>query len=86
METSLARQAGEYERICFQSLLDGFEGSSSVTLEPLWLEDHIYGYRVKETPTHYIDILRMIFNWRIVETVKANPMLIDRGWVSKAHT
>jgi hypothetical protein len=28
------------------------------------------GFRVKETGTHYIDVLRMLYNWRITITPK----------------
>lgn len=38
------------------------------------------GYRVKETGTHYIDVMRMLYGWRIVTTLKENPMVWDRGW------
>jgi hypothetical protein len=38
------------------------------------------GLRVKETETHYIDVLRMIYNWRIARTPKDSPMTYDRGW------
>lgn len=38
------------------------------------------GYRVAETETHYIDVLRMTFSWRICETPKAFPEVIDRHW------
>ena len=37
-------------------------------------------WRVNETATHYIDILEMIFNWRIVTTPKSCPLVWDRGW------
>jgi hypothetical protein len=38
------------------------------------------GYRVKETETDYIDVVRMLFNWRLVRTPKDRPMTYDRGW------
>lgn len=38
------------------------------------------GYRVAETDTHYIDVMRMLFNWRIAEVPKSCPMTIDRFW------
>lgn len=38
------------------------------------------GWRVKETPTHWIDVIPMIFNWRVVTVPKAFPLLVDRGW------
>jgi hypothetical protein len=38
------------------------------------------GYRVKETDTHYIEVMQKFFNWRIVTTSKACPLIIDRGW------
>lgn len=38
------------------------------------------GYRIKETETHYIDVMRMLFNWRITTTPKDFPFVYDRGW------
>jgi len=38
------------------------------------------GYRIKETATHYIDIVRMLFNWRLCLTPKASPLTYDRSW------
>jgi hypothetical protein len=38
------------------------------------------GFRVHETETHYIDVMRMIFNWRVSRTPKVNPLTYDRGW------
>lgn len=38
------------------------------------------GWRVKETATHYIDVVQMIYNWRIVTTPKDSPESYDRGW------
>lgn len=38
------------------------------------------GYRVKETPTHYIDVMRMLFSWRIVTSRKDSPGWPERGW------
>ncbi len=38
------------------------------------------GWRVTETPTHHIDVLAMLFNWRVAETPKASPQTIDRFW------
>jgi hypothetical protein len=37
-------------------------------------------WRVKETETHYIEILGMLFNFRIVTTPKRSPSIWDRGW------
>lgn len=37
-------------------------------------------WRVKETATHYIEVLEMIWNWRIVTTPKSCEMVWDRGW------
>lgn len=66
----------------FQAALEGIdiEGRAGPTLQPLWLEDHIYGYRIKTTSTHHIDIYRMIFNWRIVTVPVNASMFVDRGW------
>lgn len=38
------------------------------------------GWRVKETPTHYIDVLVQLYNWRVARTPKADPYCIDRFW------
>lgn len=38
------------------------------------------GYRVTETETHYLDVLRQIYSWRLVTTPKDFPMVWDRGW------
>jgi hypothetical protein len=38
------------------------------------------GYRIKTTGTHYIDVMQMIFNWRITATPKDRPWMYDRGW------
>lgn len=38
------------------------------------------GLRVKETETGWVDVMRMIFNWRITRTPKAMPETFDRGW------
>lgn len=37
-------------------------------------------FRVKETPTHYVEVLMMIFNSRIVTTPKDEPREYDRYW------
>lgn len=38
------------------------------------------GWRVKETDTHYVDVLSMAFNDRIVHTPKDSPITYDRYW------
>ena len=38
------------------------------------------GFRVKETPAHWVDVVRMIYNWRVARTPKAMPMTYDRHW------
>ena len=38
------------------------------------------GVRVKETATHYIDVMEQLYNWRIVLTPKSCPLVWDRGW------
>jgi len=38
------------------------------------------GFRVKETPTHWVDVVRMIYNWRVARTPKDAPMTYDRHW------
>lgn len=38
------------------------------------------GFRVKETGTHWVDVLRMIYNWRVARTPKDLPFTYDRHW------
>jgi hypothetical protein len=38
------------------------------------------GYRIKETETHYIDVMSMFVNWWITETRKDSPGTYDRSW------
>lgn len=38
------------------------------------------GFRVKETPTHYVDVLLQLFNWRVALTPKRLPETIDRAF------
>jgi hypothetical protein len=38
------------------------------------------GWRVKETATHYVDLVPMIYNTRIVTIPKDNQTGYDRGW------
>jgi hypothetical protein len=38
------------------------------------------GFRVKETDTCHVDVLRMIYNWRIARTPKDRPWSYDRHW------
>ena len=38
------------------------------------------GFRVKETETHWVDVLKMIWSWRIVTTSKDVPESYDRHW------
>lgn len=54
--------------------------SGAVTMTPLKLDGEVYGWRVKETPTHYIDVLVQIYNYRISRTPKALPLTCDRFW------
>lgn len=45
------------------------------------LERLDYGaWRVKETATHWIDVVPMIFNWRVATTPKTDPLTYDRAW------
>lgn len=76
------RQLSLWELERFQGALDDFvfPGVGAVKLEALWLEDRIYGYRVKTTTTHHIDLYRMIFNWRIVTVPVDAPDFVDRSW------
>ena len=43
-------------------------------------EDGIVGFRVGETPTHWIEVHEMLFNFRLVRIPKAHPLTIDGGW------
>ena len=40
------------------------------------------GFRVKlsDDGRHYIDVMLMLFNWRIVTTPVSMPLVYDRGW------
>lgn len=38
------------------------------------------GWRVKETPNHYIDIVQMAYSWRLCETPKSCELVYDRYW------
>lgn len=38
------------------------------------------GFRVKETNTHWVDVIRQIYNWRITRTPKDCPESYDRHW------
>jgi len=45
------------------------------------LERLDYGaWRVKETATHWVDVVPMIYNWRVCTTPKSCPLVYDRGW------
>ena len=46
-------------------------------LEPL---EDCAGFRVGETRTHYIDVIPMIYNWRVCRTPKDMPLTYDRAW------
>lgn len=48
--------------------------------ESLGLQPCDGGFRVKETETHYIEVVRMIYNWRLATTPKHSPMTYDRSW------
>jgi hypothetical protein len=39
-----------------------------------------YGWRIKETATHFVDVCPMLFNDRICLTPKAAPGVYDYGW------
>lgn len=38
------------------------------------------GFRLRETETHFIDVMRMLVNWRVTETRKDFGVLYDRHW------
>ena len=45
------------------------------------LERLEYGaWRVKETATHWVEVVPMIYNWRVCRTPKSAPLTYDRGW------
>jgi hypothetical protein len=52
--------------------------SGRVTMTPLTLDGETYGWRIKETATHFIDVLIQIYNYRISRTPKARPLTYDR--------
>lgn len=63
-----------------EGTVGALQDALGIQIEPLYIQDRIYAYRIKETPTHYIDVMRMIYNWRIATVPKHNPMVIDRAW------
>lgn len=38
------------------------------------------GFRIRETETHHIDVMRMLVNWRVTTTHKDTPWWYDRHW------
>jgi hypothetical protein len=38
------------------------------------------GFRVKETPWGYVDVVPMIYNWRVCRIPLNDPFSYDRGW------
>lgn len=40
----------------------------------------IGGFRIGETETHYIDVVRKLYSWRIVRSAKSSPATYDRGY------
>lgn len=38
------------------------------------------GWRVRETPTHFVEVHRMLFNDRVMTVPRGNPLLVDRYW------
>jgi hypothetical protein len=56
-------------------------GCLADVLGEIKLERQDYGvWRVKETGTHWIEVVPMIYNWRVVRTPKSCPLGYDRGW------
>lgn len=51
-----------------------------MTVKACWTRLVGGGLRLKETDTHYVDVLPMIYNWRIVTTPKGHERGYDRGW------
>ena len=45
------------------------------------------GWRVKTSDNgkHYLDLLRMIYNWRLAMTPVAMPSTVDRSWCYFGH-
>lgn len=38
------------------------------------------GFRVKETDRYYLDVMQMLFNWRLCCTRKDCELVYDRSW------
>lgn len=38
------------------------------------------GFRLRETETHFVDVMRNLVNWRVTMTIKAVPGEYDRWW------
>jgi len=60
------------EQLDFAELLSQLAGTEVVPV--------LGGFRVKETETHWVDVLRMIYNWRVARTPKDRPETYDRHW------
>lgn len=58
-----------------------YEAGLLAELSGVQLERREYGiWRVKETGTHWVDVLPMIYNWRIGRVPKSMPLTYDRAW------
>lgn len=58
-----------------------YEAGLIAELGDIKLERREYGiWRVKETATHWIDVVPMIYNWRVCTVPKWAPLSYERGW------
>jgi len=74
--------SGEMARALPMTVLPGYTAMVAARLaERLGLE-LVDGHRlrVKDTPTHFIDVYQTMYNWRLVTTPHSAPRVNDRGW------
>lgn len=43
-------------------------------------QDIVGGFRLGTVGRHHIDVVKMLFNWRVCETLVDHPGLYDRHW------
>lgn len=52
---------------------------------PLLMEPIDGGFRLFEQESHYVDLLQMIYTWRLVTTSKRSPLTYDRHWCYETY-
>lgn len=72
-----------HEAVTFVKTADALaELADDEQLQDLMLTRIDGGFRLKlsDDGRHFIDVLEMIYNWRICETPVRSPLEIDRAW------